>query len=144
MLVQMIPEQVSKEWEFYAPLIARSLPPMIATTLMGMASILRAILMEDLIVWNYYDDEDDLIFVMTTSVSQDNITMHRDLLIYSMSSVQHVRIKHFEDTFKTLKKYAIHFRCINIIAYTENEKIARYLKEHNDANVDFKLIMMEV
>lgn len=143
MLVPLVPEQVSKQWDFFAPIIAASLPPQIAFSFKGMSNVLRAILVEDMVVWAYYNDEDDLEFVMTTTVVDDKVTYIRSLLIYSFASVGHVRKSYMREVFDTLSKYCKAVKCDSVIAYSNKEPINKFL-ETMGADISNRLIVMEV
>lgn len=142
MLVQQVPELVNRSWHVYAALIGRSLPPMITKSFDGMANVLRSILMEDLVVWQYQEDN-NVIFVLTTSIVMDHVTMQRSLLIYSFTGMGDVRTSHMEKSLDTLVKYARHNQCDSIIAYSEHPNVVKFMK-NNGATTDFTFIHKEV
>lgn len=143
MLVPLLPEQVSEEWNIFAPLIAESLPPQIGFSFKGMSNVLRAILVEDLVVWAYYNEQDNLQFVMSTTVIEDKITYISSLLIYSFTSVGHVRKSHMKNVFETISKYCRSVKCDSIIAYSQQEPINQFLATMG-ADISNRLIVMEV
>lgn len=142
MLVQLLPENVSSRWEFFAPILGMSLPPNITSTIQGMSSILSAIMREDLAVW-VYDDDGEVVFVMSTVIQTDPVTYKKSLLIYSLTGIRDISDRMWKEAYETIRKYARYHGCENIIAYTENEKIVNYINNIG-GKATFKLIQLEV
>lgn len=144
MLVRLIPDQVERRWERFAPAIAKSLPPTVSNTKRGMVNILEAILLEKLVVWIITDEDQEQIFgIVTTHLRYEEISKTRSLLIYSYTSFSGMHYTYFNDALETLEKYAISESCYSIIAYTKNEQIANFF-ENKGADTDNTLIEMEV
>lgn len=140
-----LPEAVAKNWDFYAPVIAKSLPPISGNSHRYMVNILEAILRGKLLVWNFKNDKDELIFIMTTTIDYDEVSKTRSLLIYSMSGFMKVENRMFLYAISKLKRFAKSQACEFITAYVESEKITNYLTNGQvGARANYKLIELEV
>lgn len=144
-LLKILPENISEQWDFYAPLLAKGLPPTAGDSYKNMVNVLEATLLEKLICWGYYSDENELMFLVTTTIYFDEISKNRKLLIYSFTGLCKITNIMFSDALNKLKKYAKSEECSHIIAYTRNEKIVNYLSNGSiGADVGYRLIEMEV
>jgi hypothetical protein len=140
-LLKVLPEKVSENWSYFAPAIYKSLPVGKPSYDM-MVSVLEAILLERLLVWEYYEDGKP-VFIMTTKMHHDNVVKNRKLLIYSITGMKKVTSPMIVETVKMLKKYGKSNMCESIIAFVENEIIINYLQKLG-AQTDFRLIEMEI
>lgn len=143
LLLRILPEQVSAKWDKFAPLIAKSLPPTVTNRRQRMANVLRSILMDDLVVWVYLDEQKRERYVMTTLVRTDEVTLGKDLLVYSFTSLGQITPKQAMDGVEVLRKFAKGNDCKSIIAYSADERVVKLL-ESEGASANFKLIQMEV
>lgn len=137
MLIHLQPEQVSGNWEVLAPLFAMSLPQNM-TGKDGMASILRAALLERLQVWVYQDDE-GVGFVVSTTMVGDPVTGMKSLLIYSLSAVNEIKKAMWSDAFDTLSRFAKSRGASSIRAYSDDKRIVKYAASQG-ANTSSTLI----
>lgn len=144
LLLKTLPEQVSDNWDKFAPLIEQSLPPTVLNRRQRMANVLRSILMEELVVWVYIDSEKRERYVVSTQIRTDDIVLGKDLLIYSFTALG--PLDSWEDIavgFRTLKKYAKGNDCRNILAYVVDPSVKKILKRQG-ADVRFTLAQIEV
>lgn len=126
MLVQLLPEQISRGWQYIKPAIAKSLPPTVAKSDARMNTILESLIMGKLQCWLMYDEKGgDPLAVSTTALSTDVGTGDKTLLIYSLSSVTDGSISDetWADAMYTLKQYAKSLGCIHIAGYTDVPRI---------------------
>lgn len=142
MLVEMRPEFVSDNWEFFSKAIGKSLTPTISNTVQGMSRVLKAILVQKMKVW-CYDNEGHNNFILSTVVREDEVTGQKALLIYSLTAFFQIRPDAWNKAFETLKKEAKAHNCDSVIAYSANQKIIDYLTSKG-AKTSFTLIEMEV
>lgn len=140
----MQPEQVSKRWGFFAPVIGKALPPTVSKTIQGMSNVLRAILLEKLSVWVYVTQDAEVVFIMTTCFVSDPVTLQKNLMIYTFTGVRQWGRGMWEETYDILKKEARTRNARGIIAYTYNDKIAEHLEEVSGAKTSSTLIQLEV
>jgi len=143
LLLKMLPEQVSDSWEKFAPLIEKSLPPVVADRRKRMSNVLRAILKEELIVWVYYDSNENERYVTTTQIRTDEISLSKNLLIYSLTGLGKVNPTEITNGIKTLKRYAKGNGCNTIIGYVNDLGIMRLL-EQQGADAEFAFLQLEV
>lgn len=143
LLLRILPEQVSQLWDKFAPLIEKSLPPTVTNRRQRMANVLRSILMDDLVVWVYFNSEGRERYVTTTLVRTDKVTLGKDLLIYSFTSLGQITPEQAMNGVEVLKKYARGNDCKSIIAYSADERVVEFL-ESKGASANYKLIQMEV
>lgn len=142
MLIQVLPEQVSAKWEFFAPMIGKSLPPMQAKSVKGMSNILASVLREDLSVW-IYEEDDNAYFILSTTVQKDNVSNKKFLLIYSLTGIREIKPRMWQEAYKTISRYAKSRGCESVIAYADDQKIVDFV-ESEGAKTDFTLIEMEI
>jgi hypothetical protein len=129
MLIHMIPEQVSQNWDFFAPVIEASLPPAILEMSDTMAIVLASILTEDLIIWVYVGDEDDQVkFILSTTTWADPVTGQKMLMVYTFTGIRDVVHSELIDAIDTLKRFAEANEMISIIAYTTDNTIVDVFK----------------
>ena len=143
MLVKLIPEQVSDNWDILAPYFADSLPPIVKYTREGMANILRAVLFEDLHVFIYYNEDDEAQYIVSACIQSDVVVLQRRLVVYTVSAVRDMNAKLWEDGLDSLKKFARSENCHSIVAYSANEQITKFLGSRG-ANTKYTLIDIEV
>lgn len=139
----MLPEQVSADWNTFAPLIEISLPPVVFDRRLRMSNVLRSILMEELEVWVYYDIPVQTKYVLSTLIRTDPVSLGKDLLIYSFSSLGQMREEEFKNGLEKLKKYARANDCDAITAFVEDSRIEKFLVSQGAKN-DYSLIQIEV
>lgn len=142
-LLKMLPEQISDKWEEFAPLIEMSLPPAVNRRRQRMANVLRSILLEELEVWCYWDKQKSLRYVVSTYVQVEPVSLSRDLLIYSFTSLGSLDIQELVRGFEVLKKYAESRGCYAILAYVDDARVMQVL-ERIGGKGNFTLMQMEV
>lgn len=147
MLVRLTPDQVDKAWDVLAPMIAESLPPTEVYSGSGMVGILRSLLVEDMICWLYYgDDEETEKDPYTLVLTTEQLNKHTDsknLLIYALYGIQEMPRAWWLDGFKTLKKYAEGTNCKKITAYSNIPSIIKFWEKLGGSN-EFRFLTMEV
>lgn len=142
MLVEMRPDFVSNNWDFFSEAIGKSLAPTISNTVQGMSKILKAILLGKMKVW-CYDNDGYNNFCLSTVVREDEVTGQKSLLIYSLTAFFQIKPDAWKKAFDTLKKEAKAQGCQSVIAYSSNQKIIDYVTREG-AKTSFTLIEMEV
>lgn len=143
LLRKMLPEQVSKYWDAYAPLIEKSLPPTVHQRRQRMANVLRAVLMEDLVVWVYLDKQGKERYVTTTVVRTDEVSLAKNLLIYSFTSLGQLAPRELMFGFNKLGIYADGNGCNSIIAYVNDEKVKKFLGNQG-VHIDYTLAQIDI
>lgn len=143
LLLRMLPEQVSQYWDRIAPLIEKSMPPTVTHRRLRMSNVLRAILMDELVVWVYIDENRNDRYVATTTIWEDPITLGKDLMIYTFTSIGQARPQDVENGLEKLKIYARGEDCGMILAYTANPQVSRFF-ESLGGSTDYDLLQMRL
>lgn len=143
LLLRTLPEQVSKRWDKFAPLLEKSLPPTVTARRQRMANVLRAILTEDLQVWVYYNEQSQERYVVSTQIKVDEISLGKDLLIYSFTSIGQITPREVRVGLEVLAEYARGNGCNSIIAYSADDRLVKFA-ESEGAKANYKLIQIEV
>ena len=131
MLVRLLPEQVEANWEILAPLISVGVNPEVGKTRQGMVNILRSVLMEKLVCWAYVQDG-KFMFLLTTHIKVDAVTLDRQLLIFSFASVRDINNRIIKHAFLKLSQYAKANECRAITGYVADDRLINlYVNEFN-------------
>lgn len=144
MLNKIYPEDVSKGWNTFAPLIARSIPKVLGGNSGTMTAILEAIMTEGLECWMLLVKKEMLAFA-TTQIVDDELTHEKSLLIYTLASMPKAKIdmKLWANAFETLRKYALSKGCSYISAFSDLPNVIK-LAEQVGADVKTTFIRLEV
>lgn len=144
MLIHVQPEKVSEYWDFFSRAIMESVPPILqAQDELVNSQMLYSVLMENLNVWVYENEEQKMTFVTTTCFITDPVLQRRMMLIYSMTAVRKVEMTHWKESLTTLKKFADAHNASDIIAYSDNENIIKTIKKFG-GKADLRLIEFTV
>ncbi len=148
MLNKIYPEDVAKNWEIFAPLIAKSIPPVLGGNMATMTSILEAIMIETLDCWSLVvrnSDNEDIGAFATTHIVDDELTRERSLLIYTLTALPKAKIgmEDWADALQTLRKYAHHKGCSYISAFSDMPNVVA-LANRAGANTKTTFIRLEV
>jgi hypothetical protein len=128
MLVRIVPEDVSQNWEYFAPMIAASFPQDLGVSRTLLTNVLAAILRGDLIVWLDYPEEGKSPSAMiTTYVREDPIMCINTLLIYNLYLMKEQPLSYWKENLQTLVKYSKARKCKAIAGYTDDPKYLRWL-----------------
>lgn len=125
MLLKVLPEQVSKEWEAIWPAIQSTLPYEVPPA--GVTKALEAFMSELLQCW-FVVEGDEICAICTTTIFSDPCG-RRSLLIYSLFGYKPMQTEKWRDAMGDLKKWASAKKCEDIIAYTQNPAIIRLVNQ---------------
>jgi hypothetical protein len=124
----MIPEQVSGNWEYFAPMIAKTFPQNLGVSRTLLTNVLAAVLRDELIVWLDYDEEaEGPSAMLTTYVREDPVVCIRTLLVYNLYVMKKKPIAYWKENLQTLHLYAKAMNCTNIAGYTDDPIYTRFL-----------------
>ncbi len=148
MLNKIYPEDVAESWEVFAPLIAKSIPPILGGNVNTMTSILEAIMVETLDCWvllGRNSDNQNMKAFATTHIVEDELTREKSLLIYTLTAMPKAKIvmEDWSDAFETLRKYAHAKGCSYISAFSDLPNVIALAKKVG-ANVKTTFIRLEV
>lgn len=148
MLNKIYPEDVARDWDVYAPLIAKSIPPALGGNMATMTSILEAIMVETLDCWalvGRISDNEGMVAFATTHIVTDELTSEKSLLIYTLTAMPKARIcmTVWADALKTLRVYARSKDCSYISAFSDVPNVIS-LAERAGAYTKTTFIRLEV
>lgn len=140
-LIKVAPEQVSANWEFFGTNMATSFPPIMKNDIAIMSNILESVMLGELTIWCYCRDK-SIYAIISTHVWREPISSTVDFFIYSFTALERLSRNDWKFIRDRLGEYARSNGCKTITAFTENDKIARFL-ESQGAEIS-TLIRMEV
>lgn len=140
LFLKLSPEVISENWDVYGTVLEQSLP---TKTHRLMANVLKAILVDDLIVWQYTDAEDNPKYITTTCLYSDTVAVTRNLLIYSFTSLGDVKPQEVMNGFEKLKVFAKAHECDAIVAFVGNPRVKKFL-ESLGANCSLSFMQVEI
>jgi hypothetical protein len=146
MLVKLLPENVTDNWEVVKEAIRKSLPPFAIDTPDKMTRILESIVLGQLEVWVYYEFEDEKLSIKnitTTSIITDAESQTKNLLIYSTYSFGHTQIEDWQAGLTDLAQYAKSNDCAAITAFTRDAHVLKFL-ESVGAEIETRFIRVAV
>lgn len=130
MLVKLLPENVTDNWDVVKESIRKSLPSFAIDTPDKITRILESIILGHLEVWVYYEFEDDKLHIKnitTTSIVTDPESQTKNLLIYTSYSFHHTELDDWSQGLTDLKEYAKSNDCAAITAFTRDAHILKFL-----------------
>lgn len=144
MLVRLYPEQVSKGWKIFAPMIQKTLAPSLAIDSRVMANVLRSVLVEDSQAWLEIDKEEGVGALALTAVEYDKILNKKQLYVHSLTVVRSdLSRQTWVDGLETLKNYADSIGASELIMPVVDERFVSML-EGFGAEVDTINMRLEV
>lgn len=126
MLVRLDQEQISRYWGVVGPSIHTSMG---RPNQEVMENILKALYAGKLQCWAYIEGESKLVGVVTTMIMDDDVSLIRKLLIYSMNGFTNVKATQWKDGLEKLIEFAKQNQCNVITAYTINSKVVSLVKK---------------
>lgn len=141
MLTKLIPEQIASYWDIIKEAVEKSLPPKVVEDQDNMNRILESLLLGNAQCWvshRYNGNSKVLEVILTTQIIYDSMTNTKSLLIYSIYGYGKSPNSSWIDGLKTLVKYAYANNCVQIIAYSNVEKIKKLVSRlGGDASYSF-------
>ena len=126
MLTKLLPDQISKFWDVISYALDQAPPVTISNPEDWKNKILASAMSGKISVWASYLREDEKTKfegLALTSIQHDNLLMTNSLLIYYIYGYEKVSEESYIKGLITLIKQAKKLNCINIIAYTTDEKV---------------------
>lgn len=143
-MVELLPEQVSKDWDFLWPLVLRSLPPTSSyKSSLSKLLFLQAIQLERAIVWGYYKDDKLSGLVVTTELIDPIYKDLKSMLIYSVISIDSIELRDWKKGIDTLRDYARSKGYGFINGFATGEQYLNLLKRLG-IKVEYQLVEIEV
>lgn len=144
MLIQLLPDQVSRYWEQIRYSIGMALPPTIPLNI-DMNRVLESLLSGDLVAWVSVDDRTkNIVAIVTTTITIDIPSNSKNLLIYSIFGMtDRVGKANWLEGFDALKKYAKKQGCNKIVGFTCEDTIKKLALWYG-GRADFTLISIDI
>lgn len=145
MLIRLPPEQIMKYWDGICECIASALPPHEIADVDMLLRIQSQLLTGVLECWIAASDNRgrEIYGVMTTKIMIDGITGTRNLLIFSVTTVDKHPAGMWKEALDVINRYACTHKCSNILAYSVNERMVE-IAEAIGANTQTRLIYFPV
>lgn len=141
MLIRLLPEQVSAQWEIIAPMLEASLPPISDPTPTVMVNILEAILLDHAIVWVLESESGKIKGVVLTTDWVDPICHYHHLMIYCVYGVETLSLEELQGAAQSVRKYAGTVGAESVLAYTADVRIAQLVRRLG-GHADFVLLQL--
>lgn len=114
MLLKVLPEQVSKDWDTIWPAIQASMPYEIPPE--GVTKALESFMSDAMQCW-FLVKEGDIYAIGTTTIFLDPCG-RRSLFIYTILGYKPLQMEDWSDAFESLKKWAKSKGCVEILTHT--------------------------
>ena len=131
MLVRLLPDQVASNWDVIKHAVAESLPPTIIESPDKLNNLFESLLIGRMVCWASITGEtnDEMEGLLITTVQEDKVSGTRSLLIFSLYSFTNASKElTWQEGLVKLMRFAITQRCDQIIAYTTNENVIRFVE----------------
>lgn len=127
MLLQLLPDNIARQWPVIAESIKASMPPFAPSlTSEQLAGALQRALVGDLQVWVMCEETSagvSIDAIGTTLVSVDQISKEQCLLIYSLTGFGLISEEKWRGAWETLRQYAREIGCSKVMGFTDNPTI---------------------
>lgn len=126
---QLTPSAISKYWDLILVAVKNSLPSGCTLEDIDPLRVYNLCLGGSIQVWAIFDmesnDEEKLIAMVITSLSQDMLSGNKNLIITNLYGFDPFGMskEHIINGFNTIRKWAIHEQCKHILAFTVKSNI---------------------
>lgn len=145
MLTKLLPDQISKFWNIISYALDQSPPITLTSPKDWKNRILSSALSGKIIVWASYTKGEVNKFegLALTTILHDDLMMANSLLIYYVYGYTKVSESSWKEGIIALAKYAKSKNCLNIVAYTNDEKLIEVVKLL-EAKADITFITFDI
>lgn len=126
-LRRLTSKQIKDRWKDIRALLDVSLPPSTTSSDKNMMRVLESLLEGSLQCWMVLNGEKP-VGMLITSIIIEAGTLERNLLIYSFNSIG-ISDELLFTGFSELCKVAREAKCVNLQAYTENDRIVELVQQ---------------
>ncbi len=129
MLVRLLSENISDNWDVIRYSLSESIPPTIALNETVLNNILIALLAGEMHCWVSYKDwkNGEIEGVMTTQIIVDLASKTKNLLIYSAFAYNTTNKRTWIEGLEAVNRFADVFGCESIIGYTKAPEIIKVI-----------------
>lgn len=147
LIVQMLPEQVSKFWDVIKFAVEESVPPIVGEHPDKMNNILSYILCGFIDVWASYTEDGkgnrEFTSIVLTQEIYDEPSGTKNLLIYSIYGYNQIDSDSWKNLFTTAIKLAKEKKCSKLLAYSNVDKVIEMAKFFG-GETDYTLLTFDV
>lgn len=126
MLIKLLPQNITANWDTIKYAIEHSLPPTIGESIDKMNRILESLLAGDLECWvqsSIVEGHHRILSIGTTKINMDTASQTKALIMYSVFNFRPMTDKEWLENFMTLRKYAESKGCARMIAFTDSKRM---------------------
>jgi len=128
MLIRMLPDQIAKWWIIEGEhgikqMVEAALPPIAGDGDDRMNSILAMLLAGAMDCWAIMNEDQVIRGMLTTTFTFDSCTNTKNLLLYTLYTVEETGPEDWKEGFDRISKWAAGHDCQNVVCYTQNEAI---------------------
>ena len=143
-LLKATPDQICQHWLFIRDSLMMQMPIGVKPSELVLANIQQALLAGRLHCWFLLNvDNNSVLGVCTTTVTEDTISGVRNLLIYSVLAMDPIPTKVWAYCYKVMQVFAKGAGCQHVIACTRNKRVLRLVKMLGGSE-DNRFIELEV
>jgi hypothetical protein len=119
MLIQLLPEQISRNWDVIGHSVEEALPPTTEWTESLKNNVLTMLLCGRMQCWVSCDDNTKKIeAIITTLIAADTLAERKDLMVYTLYGVEKLSGKSWTNGFAMLSRWGRSMGCNRMIAYS--------------------------
>lgn len=142
MIIKLLPEQISKQWDSIRFGIIKSITPIVDPTPENIQNILGQLLRQDMQCWCLFDEDKNIYGHITTTIHIDINTKFRTLIIYSLFLFKKAPPEMWEEGWKAMEGFREANECSRIAMYTNNDSI-RSIAEKRGYSTDYTYIVKD-
>lgn len=124
MLLKMLPDQISDQWETIWPAIEIVVPANIAGP-RARANILHELMNGNMQCWIMKGNDNDDVYALATTCFFNDPSGTRSLFIYSLYGFRPITLEMWTSAFDTLRQWASSLGCVTIMSHTSSAKMIR-------------------
>ncbi len=132
-------DHVTKVWPYIADTVSRALPPSTYASPYKVNNIVAALMRGDMQCWLYSHDGKEIGAVALTTVTEDECTGIRNLLIYCMAGYDKIERHAWLEGINRLREFAKSQGCYQITGYTKSARVKRVV-DMVGGNTDYRFI----
>jgi len=127
MLLRMLPEQVSDQWEAIRPGIESTLPYKVSEHNMNM-------LLEEFMIGNMHcwvlEEDDNIYAIITTKFSVD-IMDRKNMVVFSVFGYRPATVDMWVESYNSLSRWAVANGCVSMVGQFDNETAESIVNNFN-------------
>jgi hypothetical protein len=142
MIIQLLPDQIAKLWDYIKIALIESAPPNIGRTNAELNNILAALLSEKAQCWISFEKSKEgkrFEAVVITQIVRDALSDTKNLLIYSLYG-EIISDRSWQQGMIGLAKFGLAKGCKNFVAFTDNPVVLQRVKQFGGSISSFIMV----